>query len=231
MKNTFNSVLFVAILTSNIIANESENFGGLGISILGGENGAVVVGVMSNSPAEEIGLQAGDLILSVNGTELSSILPQDQISYLRGDIGSSVNLMVERKGKKISFSTKRVGLSVQNLETGDISAWYGKSEGFTAKEVNHFASQNTATGYEFLSVVQYGVPISISAESLNTNAMQQISIKKVVADTDNYNSLQLAKETVLETSKDFSLVNAKGASIKAHSGNEKKLVIPAYRVK
>jgi membrane-associated protease RseP (regulator of RpoE activity) len=210
------------------MAQASESFGGLGISVYPGKNGASVAAVLPNSPAAQIGLQAGDAIVSVNGVPLSSIAPENQISALRGEAGSSVELLVQRNGENITLSAKRAGISVQNLEGEEVSAWFGKSEGLTVEEISYLASQKVGEGYELLGIMQNG--FLISAESLNLQSMQQISIKKNIADADNYPPLQSARETVtdlsLENGKNFSLINAKGARIKMKSGN-----VPAYKVK
>jgi len=59
-------------------AIDPGNFGGLGISFYAGSNGASIVGVMPNSPAQIMGLQPGDLITSANGIEFSAIEPARQ---------------------------------------------------------------------------------------------------------------------------------------------------------
>jgi membrane-associated protease RseP (regulator of RpoE activity) len=228
MKKIIGSIVISAALNTVAMAQTSESFGGLGISVYSGKNGASVAAVLPNSPAAQTGLQAGDVIVSVNGVPLSSIAPENQIFALRGDAGSSVNLLVQRNGENITLSAKRAGISVQNLESSEVSAWFGKSEGLTVDEISYLASQKVGEGYEFLGVMQNG--FLISAESLNLQSMQQISIKKSVANADNYPPLQSARETVtdlnLEKDKNFSLINAKGARIKMKSGN-----VPAYRVK
>ncbi|MDR0516394.1 MAG: PDZ domain-containing protein, partial [Fibromonadaceae bacterium] len=163
------AILFasIAALLAINTATAADNFGGLGISFYAGKNGVRVVGVMPNSPAESIGLQSGDVILSANGTELSAVEPSQQVGYLRGTAGSSVSLVVERAGKQLSLSAKRAQLSVQSLEPNYISSWYGKSRGLTSDEISHLASQNVAEGYQFLGVMQQGVPISTSTENLS----------------------------------------------------------------
>ncbi|MDR0516002.1 MAG: PDZ domain-containing protein [Fibromonadaceae bacterium] len=210
--------LFVAAILANVaVAVESENFGGLGISVWAGKSGVRVAGVLPNSPAENIGLTAGDLILSVNGTELSSIEPTLQVSYLRGEAGSVASLVVERNGEKISLSAKRVNISVQNLDASDISAWYGKNSGLTEEEISHLASQKTGESYEFLGIMQYGMPIAKHTENLNLKAIQHVSVKK----TEEHEAKQVNSEgftnadaIVLNGQKDLLLVNAKGARTK-----------------
>jgi membrane-associated protease RseP (regulator of RpoE activity) len=222
MKKVLKSLLIAAALVSAAVAGESENFGGLGISVWTGKSGVRVVGVLPNSPAESIGLAAGDLILVANGTELSAVEAGEQISYLRGEAGSAINLVVERGGEKITLSTKRVDISVQNLNASDISAWYGKSEGLTAEEINHLAIQKTGEGYELMGIMQNGLPVATSAENLSANAMQHVSMKKA----EDVKVISNAGATVvLENQKaPLALVNAKGARVKKQNS------VPLYKI-
>jgi len=226
MRKMLKSMLAAAALTGYAAAADSENFGGLGISVWTGKSGVKVAGVLPNSPAQDIGLQNGDLILSANGTDLSAVQPDLQINYLRGEAGSSVTIVVERGGEKISLSAKRVDLSVQNLDAADIAAWYGKNSGLTEEEISYLASNRLGENYELLGVTQYGMPIARSAENLNASAMQQISVKKAV-ETVTPPSLQpetnSLPEYYLNKMQNASLVNVKGAHV------NKQGSVPVYR--
>jgi membrane-associated protease RseP (regulator of RpoE activity) len=226
MKKVIKSLFISAALATAATAGEPENFGGLGISVWTGKTGVKIAGVIPNSPAESIGLQTGDLIVSANGTEFSAVEPQNQVSYLRGEAGTSINLVVNRDGDVFSVSAKRMGFSLQNLEAQEISEWYGKEQGITAEEVNFLASQKITEGYQFLAAMQYGMPISNSVESININAIQQISIQKA-------EEAKLPEEKPIQNNlpdmsmsgiKDHSLVNAKGAMVKKQ-GN-----VPVYKI-
>jgi membrane-associated protease RseP (regulator of RpoE activity) len=225
MKKVIKSLFITAALATAATAGETENFGGLGISVWTGKSGVKVAGVIPNSPAESIGLKAGDLIVSANGTEFSAVEPENQVSYLRGEAGTSVSLVVERGGEKFSFSTKRIGFSLQNLEAQEIAGWYGKNQGVTAEEINFLASQKTTEGYELLAVMQYGMPISNSNENININAIQQISVQKAEeAKLPEAKPIQNNPDMTMSGAKDYSLVNAKGAKVKKQ-GN-----VPAYKI-
>ena len=227
MKKVITSLLISAALATVAVAGESETFGGLGISVWTGKAGVKIAGVIPNSPAESIGLQAGDLIVSANGTELSAIEPENQISHLRGEAGTSINLLVNRDGEVFSVSTKRAGFSIQSLDTKDISDWYGKNQGLTAEELNFLASQKTAEGYQLLAVMQYGIPVLNSAENLGANAVQQISIKKPAEPVYKELFVQNSVQNISLNSKTQNalLVNAKGARVNKQGKN------PVYKLK
>ncbi len=225
MKKVIKSLFISAALVAAAIAGESENFGGLGISVWPGKGGAKIAGVMPNSPAENVGLQTGDLIISADGTELSSVEPEKQVGFIRGKAGSSINLVIDRSGNVFSVSAKRMDISVQSLDEKDISDWYGKTQGLTGEEVNHLANQKVSEGYQLLGLMQYGMPVSISAENLNANAIQQISIKKVeevkLPEQKFIQSSDMSLSTKVQNSP---LVNIKGARVAKKQGN-----VPLYR--
>jgi len=225
MKKVIKSLFISAALATAVFASESENFGGLGISVWTGKTGVKIAGVIPNSPAESIGLQAGDLIISANGTELSAIEPENQVNHLRGEAGTSINLIVNRNGDVFSVSTKRMDFSVQSLDTKEISDWYGKNQGLTAEELRFLASQRTAEGYQLLSIMQYGMPVLNSAENLGASAVQQISIKKAVEPV-NYQAPKPVQNINLNgKTENTLLVNVKGAHV------NKQGKVPVYKVK
>ncbi|MCL2282788.1 MAG: PDZ domain-containing protein [Fibromonadales bacterium] len=225
MKKAIKSLFITAALATAAMAGQSENFGGLGISVWTGKSGVKVAGVLPNSPAENIGLQTGDLILSANGTELSAVEPENQVSYIRGDAGSTISLIIDRNGNVFSVSTKRMDISVQNLDVQEISDWYGKTQGLTGEEINHLATQKVTQGYELLGVMQYGVPVLNSAENLNANAVQHVSIKKVEPAKDmNLQEQPVQNVQSIENLEKLPLVNVKGARVAKQQGN-----VPIYR--
>src|SRR5262249_2994596 len=57
-----------------------------------------IVTVIPNSPAEAAGLKPGDEILAVDGTATSSMDPNDVVSHIRGQEGTSVTLSIQHKG-------------------------------------------------------------------------------------------------------------------------------------
>ena len=223
MKKT-TSLFAVAAFATMAIAGETEIFGGLGISVWTGKSGVKIAGVVPNSPADGVGLQSGDLIISANGTDLAAVNLEDQVSYLRGEAGTSISLVINRNGSTFSVSAKRIGLSVQGLDANEIANWYGKNKGLTAEEISYLANQRTVEGYELLGVMQYGIPLARSAENLSAEAVQQISVQKAEdAKEAEQPEVQPVKIPELNLS-NKPLVNVKGVRVKKQ-GN-----VPLYRI-
>jgi len=225
MKKVINYLFAATMFAAVATAGESETFGGLGISIWPSGNGAKIAGVMPGSPAEAAGLQTGDLIVSVNETDLSAVNPVEQTNYLRGKAGTSINIVVNRNGNVFSVSTKRVGIFVQSLDAEEISEWYGKDKNLTAKEISYLASKKTAKGYEFLGIMQHGIPISNSAENLSAQNFTLLSIQKAEAKLVEKPIKKEEESSLNGKTKDVQFVNVKGARVK----NQGKA--PAYKLR
>ena len=77
--------------------NVEGKFGGIGAEISILEGYLVVVAPLKNSPSEQAGLKAGDIIVSIDGKESFGTSIDDAIKLLRGEIGTEVKLEVARK--------------------------------------------------------------------------------------------------------------------------------------
>ncbi|HKK27465.1 MAG TPA: S41 family peptidase [Gemmatimonadota bacterium] len=85
------------------------NYGGLGIRIDKQGDWITVVNVISNSPAESEGLQAGDRIVGVEGESARGWSTNDAVDHLRGPQGSEVTITIARVGvdKPLQFTIER----------------------------------------------------------------------------------------------------------------------------
>ncbi len=98
------------------IMTETEgNFVGIGIYMtLDKENNAIlVIKPMENSPAEEAGILAGDLITKVDGVECSGDELEEVSNKIKGEAGTKVTLEILRNGetKTIELTRRKVLIS------------------------------------------------------------------------------------------------------------------------
>ena len=78
-------------------------FGGLGIEVTM-ENGLVkVVSPIDDTPAARAGIQAGDLIVGLDGQPVMDLSLSEAVDQMRGKVGSDITLTVRRKGKQEPF--------------------------------------------------------------------------------------------------------------------------------
>ncbi|MCK5346263.1 MAG: PDZ domain-containing protein, partial [Candidatus Heimdallarchaeota archaeon] len=83
-------------------------YGGLGMEIGMRNHKVTVISPMDNSPAQRAGIRAGDIIYKINGGASSDLSPEEISKRLRGPIGSSVEISIERPGFESEFTLKIV---------------------------------------------------------------------------------------------------------------------------
>lgn len=84
---------------SDLQETTTGNYGGLGIEV-GTENGLIkVISPMDETPASRAGILPGDLIIQIDGKAVKSMDVGDAVDNMRGEPGSSVMLMIMRKGE------------------------------------------------------------------------------------------------------------------------------------
>ncbi|MBN1500536.1 MAG: PDZ domain-containing protein [Spirochaetes bacterium] len=112
-------ILFICILLSSCFAGKDQ-FGGLGIEVPSGietvtdENPYKIVNVYEGFPGAQVGLQPGDIIISIDGNVLKG-LTQEHIykNLLRGKAGTTVILEIKREDKTLIFRPVRQKIIVQ----------------------------------------------------------------------------------------------------------------------
>ena len=74
------------------------NYAGIGVQITNLNEAITVTAVFRNTPAEESGLQVGDLIIAVNDESTEGWTTGDASSAIRGEVGTTVDLAIARQG-------------------------------------------------------------------------------------------------------------------------------------
>ncbi len=92
-------------------------FGGLGIEIGIRDEVLTVISPIVGTPAYEIGLQAGDRIIEIEGEPTKGITTQEAVKKLRGPKGSKVTIAVEREGelKPIEYTITRDIIEIKSV--------------------------------------------------------------------------------------------------------------------
>ncbi len=130
---------------AELFRDDVFGFGGMGILIAYEENGIRVREVVRGGPAEESGLEDGDLITHVNGQRVTGDMSEDLVlSLLRGPVGSLATVLLQREGRTLRRTVSRQIVALPSLRgqmVGDVAVI----------QMAVFSEQSTA---EFLDVVR-----------------------------------------------------------------------------
>ena len=103
----------------------------------------VVVAPLAGTPAEEAGIQAGDIVLAVNGEPVDGSTMNDQVTQIRGEPGTDVTLTIQRgEEEPFDLTITRAEIKLQEVETRmiDDHVGYIALNGFSAPASEQFAA-------------------------------------------------------------------------------------------
>ena len=80
----------------NMNIETKGEFGGLGIEITMESGFVKVITPIEDSPADKIGVKAGDYIIKINDKQVKGLTLMQAVNLMRGKIGTSINITVRR---------------------------------------------------------------------------------------------------------------------------------------
>lgn len=129
------------------------SFGGIGVSFQVLNDTVTVVEIISNGPAERVGMYAGDKILEANGKKLSGVkaTSEDVFRTLRGKEGTKVKVLIKRNSSRtpLTFDITR-GMIPQN----SVDASYLLKDNVGYIKVSKFARTTYSEFYTALTKLQ-----------------------------------------------------------------------------
>lgn len=107
--------------------NTTGEFGGLGLEV-GMENGFVkVIAPIDDTPASRAGIEAGDLIVRLDGKPVKGMSLSEAVNLMRGPRGSEIELTILREGVRQPFDLvlKRDIIKVQSVRSRSLEPGFG----------------------------------------------------------------------------------------------------------
>jgi len=91
-------------------------FEGIGAQLGLKDNRVVVIAPLKDSPAEKVGVMAGDFINQVDGNLTKNMTLNQTVSKIRGEKGTKVKLIIERAGKEMEKTIIRDVIKITSVE-------------------------------------------------------------------------------------------------------------------
>ena len=98
---------------------------GLGIYVVGRENGVEIQLVMEDTPAESAGLSAGDIIYAVGDARFADMTYDEFIAACRGEIGTKKTVYYIRDGEEHSVEITYASYSIQTVVVKNLGGGVG----------------------------------------------------------------------------------------------------------
>lgn len=133
---------------STMMEGLKDEYEGIGIAI----EGNIIRDVTKDSPAEKSGLQIGDIIVTINNTNVENLTSSEISNLIKNNNIDTVSLVINRNGSLINFTVKKSNLTypyaegevVENTKIGylKISAFSEKLADQVEKEVTALENNN-----------------------------------------------------------------------------------------
>ena len=103
----------------NMQTETSGEFGGLGIEVSMEAGVVKVISPIDNSPAEEVGVKAGDYIVKIDDIQVQGKTLSEAVELMRGPVGSDIEITVRRRGerKALIFTITREVIQVASVKS------------------------------------------------------------------------------------------------------------------
>jgi carboxyl-terminal processing protease len=94
----------------------SEKIDGIGIDVEWRKTRLVIVSPIEGSPAAKAGIEPGDVIKRIDGAEVANLEFDDVVSRMQGPPGSEVVLLLDRRGREMTFRVRRDRYELKPVE-------------------------------------------------------------------------------------------------------------------
>ncbi|TDO97927.1 S41 family peptidase [Marinomonas balearica] len=125
----------------------SGNYAGIGIEVEIENNLLTIVAPIDGSPAKEVGLEPGDVIIRIDDQLVSGMSLQDVTVLMRGEVGTRVRLDVQRDDQIKEYEIER-----QLIEESSITQkWLDQEDGIAYIRLSQFQGDS---GEEFANAIK-----------------------------------------------------------------------------
>jgi carboxyl-terminal processing protease len=94
----------------------NEEINGIGIDVEKRKDHLVIISPIEGSPAAKAGVEPGDVIRRVDGVEVGTLEFDDAVARMQGPPGSEVVLVIDRRGREMTFRLRRSRYELKPVE-------------------------------------------------------------------------------------------------------------------
>jgi carboxyl-terminal processing protease len=94
----------------------NEEVNGIGIDVEKRKNRLVIISPIEGSAAAKGGIEPGDVIKSVDGVDVGALEFDDAVARMQGPPGSEVVLVIDRRGRDLTFRLRRARYELKPVE-------------------------------------------------------------------------------------------------------------------
>ncbi|MDX1417299.1 MAG: S41 family peptidase [Candidatus Promineifilaceae bacterium] len=110
---------------------------GIGVEVTSEDGNITVVSPIEGTPADKAGLQPGDILREADGVDLTDMSVIEAAQLVRGPVGTSVVLLIERDGETFELEVKRDTIEIKSVR-GEIL-----DENLAYVRLSHFGTRTT----------------------------------------------------------------------------------------
>ena len=204
--------------------NTRGRFAGVGIVIGSRDKQLTIISLMEGGPAERAGLRIGDQVKEIDGESTKKMSLSAIMQGLRGEIGSRMDLTVERSGKEITYELLREDIQITSSDSVDLRF----DDGIPVRYIRlKLFQEDTSTDLEKqldnldsvagLILDLRGNPGGLLQEAVRVSDLFLPSEKRIVStqtntDLTSYDSHQLLSSPKIQNIPIVVLVNGQSAS-------------------
>jgi len=168
----------------------SGQFSGIGAELGMTDNQVIVVAPLDGSPAEKVGIKAGDAIIKVNDDFTQGWTLDQTVNKIRGPKGSQVNLTIVHKNEK---DQKKIAITRDTITVKSVTSY--------VKPIDQIDSLKPG------SAKTTGTPTPTSAQNLISKNGSKIAYIRLSQFGDNTNQewLSMSNALALQMQKDKSI--------------------------
>ncbi len=147
---------------TGLMEHVSGNVYGIGVYMAVNEdNQIVILDAIPESPAAAAGIQAGDILTAVAGTDATTLTLDEAVALMRGMANTTVEVVVDRNGAEHTFTVERYELGTTETVVGTILE---ENPNIAYIHISEFSEQSAV---EFASVVNELIPSGFSGMILD----------------------------------------------------------------